>query len=128
MKKLKEIRRGRGCPHDVLESLSTRRKRIICGARPRIRSLQCIQTAAVGKGVKANCMLYMNGISESYRLKRVAEVFNSIFNEENPMVCVHVRLDIQKERIRGVEVGDVVGRLYSVVDEIKDLDGNMVLC
>ena len=64
-----------------------------------------------GKGVKANCMLYMNGISESYRLKRVAEVFNGIFNEENPMVCVHVRLDIQKERIRGVEVGDVVGRL-----------------
>ena len=56
----------------------------------------------------------------------MAEVYDGILNEENPMVCVQVRPDIQKEKIRRVQVGDVLGRLYSVVDDRKDLDGNMV--
>ena len=42
-------------------------------------------------------MLYIDGVSEFYRLKRVAEVFDGILNEENPMVCVQVRPNIQKE-------------------------------
>ena len=50
----------------------------------------------------------------------MAHVFNGIIDKENPGVCVQVKPEVAKRKVRGMKVGDKLGRVYSVVDFYKD--------
>ena len=59
-------------------------------------------------------MLYMNGESPNYRLRRVAKVYGGILNSYDPRVCVQVKPNLNKRKIRGIQNGDILGKVYSV--------------
>ena len=61
-------------------------------------------------------MFLADGLKSIYRVKIVAYVFDSVLDINNPNVCVQVKPDIKKRKIRGIHAGDLLGNLYSVVD------------
>ena len=72
--------------------------------------------ANTGVNVDDDKMFLVDGQNARYRVKRVAYVFDGVLDMNNPKVCVQVRPDIKKGKIRGIHAGDVLGSLYSVVD------------
>ncbi|RXG71115.1 hypothetical protein Avbf_04774 [Armadillidium vulgare] len=63
-----------------------------------------------------NKMFMVDGYDARYRVKRVAHVFDGILDLNDPRVCVQVKPDIIRKRIRGIHVGDILGRLYTVLN------------
>ena len=51
-----------------------------------------------------------------YRVKKLAYVFDGVLDMNNQKVCVQVRPDVKKGKIRGIHAGDVLRSLYSMVD------------
>ena len=74
-----------------------------------------------GSELRSKWMLYMNGMSSSYKLRRVVEVYDGISDENNRMVCVQTKPNIHTIKVRGVQIGDILGKVYSIVEEEKVL-------
>lgn len=70
----------------------------------------------VGIESNKNNMFMVDGFDAKYRVKRVAHVFDGILDINNPVVCVQVRPDVKRGRIRGIHIGDVLGSMYSVLN------------
>ena len=64
--------------------------------------------------------LFLNGEGASYKIRRVGCVFDGVIDRRDPYVCVEV-YPSSKSKLRGIQVGDVMGTLCSVIDEEKDL-------
>ena len=71
-----------------------------------------------GKSVDMRRIAYVDGEEACYRVRRVAAMCNGIVNGDGEsMICLEMRPNVKKEKIRSVEKGDVLGKVYTVLDD-----------
>ena len=69
----------------------------------------------VGEG-RQNEIFMMDGSTATYKVRRLAHVFDGILDMDDPRVCLQVWANPGRKRWRGVNVGDKLGEMYTVVD------------
>ena len=64
--------------------------------------------------------LMIDGSVATYKISRLAHVFDGILDMNDPRVCLQVCAKPGRKRWRGVNAGDKLGELYTVVDVDDD--------
>ena len=58
----------------------------------------------------------IDGSKATYKIRRLAHVFDGILNMEDPRVCLQVCAKPERKRWRGVNAGDKLGEMCTIVD------------
>ena len=58
---------------------------------------------------------FIDGLQADYRVQRVAQVYSGIMDERNQFVLVSPLPGNDKKRIRNIQVGDRLGKVYTVI-------------
>ena len=61
-------------------------------------------------------MFLMDGSEADYRVRRIGHVFDGIMDMDNPRVCVQVCGDVRKKKWRGINAGDRLGVMSTIVN------------